>query len=444
MSWLFKICFVFLNAFLLVLYGDSIFNSLDRISKKGNLKVILQEEEPFFYQELGMQKGIHYDLARLFAQELGVVVEFVRIKKINEVSHLLKTGQADMALVGRITKSSQERLFSRPYLYTSQMVACRRGGDIPKRETAPEQIQLTIPSRSYAQEDATPALWSVTDASPYELFEQLSSKKSGCLLVNETDFLTFRRYFPQIKEVQMLPKKQGISAEFPQHAKVLKDKFDQWLVLNAQWVQSLEKTYYDRFHELTYSDLIIFHYRVTNRLPKFLKYFKEAGRRHQLPWQLLAAQAYQESHWNPRSRSKTGVRGMMMLTKPVAKELNVNRLDPVQSIFGGTRYLKQLIARVPSNVSEQDKMWFALAAYNVGMGHVRDAQKLTESKQQDPGDWQTVRAILPKLALRKYYKKLRYGYARGYEAVHYVRRIREFYAIILRFPNTQTLSLQRL
>ena len=166
-----------------------------------------------------------------------------------------------------------------------------------------------------------------------------------------------------------------------------------------------------------------------------MKYFKEAEKRYQLPWQLLAAQAYQESHWNPRARSRTGVRGVMMLTRIVAKELKVNRLDPIQSIFGGTRYLKKLISQVPDNVSSKDKIWFALAAYNMGMGHVRDAQKLVEGRQQDSGDWQTVRSVLPQLAMRKYYKNLKYGYARGYEAAHYVRRIREFYAILSRFPN---------
>ena len=100
-------------------------------------------------------------------------------------------------------------------------------------------------------------------------FQQLSAQRSGCLLVNENDFLVFRRYFPQIKKVRLLPEKYSISAVFPKQAYSLKVKFDQWLVANSKWVASLEERYYERLHELTYSDLRIFHYRVIARLPRF-------------------------------------------------------------------------------------------------------------------------------------------------------------------------------
>jgi membrane-bound lytic murein transglycosylase F len=72
---------------------------------------------------------------------------------------------------------------------------------------------------------------------------------------------------------------------------------------------------------------------------RFLKYkddFIEAAQTFDIEWELLAAVAFQESQWNPKARSATQVKGMMMLTLPTAASVGVtNRLDPIQSIYGG-------------------------------------------------------------------------------------------------------------
>src|SRR5690606_34182691 len=115
-------------------------------------------------------------------------------------------------------------------------------------------------------------------------------------------------------------------------------------------------------------------FRQTNKkLDTYKDHFVVAAENHGFDWRLLAAMSYQESHWNPMAKSFTGVRGMMMLTLPTAKELGVsNRLDPQESIEGGTLYLSRLRERLP-RVAEPDRTWLALAAYNVGFGHLRDA-----------------------------------------------------------------------
>ncbi|MBL6734583.1 MAG: transglycosylase SLT domain-containing protein, partial [Shewanellaceae bacterium] len=147
-----------------------------------------------------------------------------------------------------------------------------------------------------------------------------------------------------------------------------------------------------------------------------------------LDWRKIAATSYQESHWNPKATSPTGVRGMMMLTRPTAKQMRVkNRLDPIQSIRGGAQYLGSLVQRIPAAVPEHEKMWFALASYNIGFGHIKDAQKLTKKKGLNPHAWMDIKKILPLLHQRKYYRQTRYGYARGKEAVHYVDNIRRYY-----------------
>ena len=118
----------------------------------------------------------------------------------------------------------------------------------------------------------------------------------------------------------------------------------------------------------------------------------------------------------------------MMLTQVTARQMKVaNRLDPEQSIRGGAKYLANVHKRVAESVAEPDRTWFALAAYNVGLGHVEDARIITEKRGGDPDKWIDVKQSLPLLARKKWYKQTRYGYARGWEPVKYVENIRQYY-----------------
>jgi len=122
---------------------------------------------------------------------------------------------------------------------------------------------------------------------------------------------------------------------------------------------------------------------------------------------------------------------MMMLTLNTAKSVGVsNRLDPVQSINGGARYLRRMIKRIPDEIEGEDRIWFALAAYNVGYGHLNDARKLAQQLGKNPDRWVDIKEILPLLANKKYYRTLKHGYARGSEPVQYVHSIREYQQVL--------------
>jgi membrane-bound lytic murein transglycosylase F len=158
-----------------------------------------------------------------------------------------------------------------------------------------------------------------------------------------------------------------------------------------------------------------------------------------LDWRLIAAISYQESHWRPRAKSPTGVRGMMMLTQPTAKEVGVtNRLDAQQSLEGGAHYFLKLHQRLPEEIQEPDRTWFTLAAYNVGWGHLEDAREITHFQGGDANRWVDVKERLPLLERKEWYKYTKHGYARGNEPVTYVQRIRHYYEVLAwRFPNTE-------
>lgn len=166
------------------------------------------------------------------------------------------------------------------------------------------------------------------------------------------------------------------------------------------------------------------------RLPRWTPLFQKYSA--EFDWRLVAALAYQESHWNPYAKSPTGVRGLMMLTLPTARSVGVSdRLDPEQSIRGGVEYLRRMMERVPDSISEHEKIWFALASYNIGYGHMMDARRLTKSQGADPDSWADVKDRLPQLQQKKYFTQTRYGYARGDEARNYVENIRRYYQSII-------------
>ncbi|MGY8830470.1 MAG: transglycosylase SLT domain-containing protein, partial [Pseudomonadales bacterium] len=159
--------------------------------------------------------------------------------------------------------------------------------------------------------------------------------------------------------------------------------------------------------------------------------FREAAQANQVDWRLLAAMGYQESLWQPTATSKTGVRGLMMLTLRTAQAMGVSdRLNPKQSIEGGAKYIVYVKNQLPESIQEPDRTWFALASYNIGGGHLEDARKLTEAEGLDPNKWLDVQKILPRLSQKQWYSKTRYGYARGGEPVHFVRNIRRYYDIL--------------
>jgi membrane-bound lytic murein transglycosylase F len=171
--------------------------------------------------------------------------------------------------------------------------------------------------------------------------------------------------------------------------------------------------------------------KIESDLPRFRLLFEEAGRRYAVDWRLLAALSYQESYWSPAAVSPTGVRGIMMLTATTAEHLGVrDRLDPRQSVTGGAAYLRNLIDRLPERIPDPDRTWMALAAYNVGFNHLEDARIITQRQGADPDKWSDVKERLPLLAKAVWHTKTRHGYARGYEPVQFVTRIRTYYDVL--------------
>ncbi len=171
---------------------------------------------------------------------------------------------------------------------------------------------------------------------------------------------------------------------------------------------------------------VTFMERVRKRLPRFLPLFREGAKRSGLDWHLLAAVAYQESHWDPKAVSPTGVRGLMMLTEDTAQQMAVDdRVHPGKSLHAGAAYLLRVKRKIPSRIPEPDRTWMMLAAYNLGFGHLEDARILAQRAGASPDRWLEVRPYLFRLD-DPGCEQLKRGCYKGGEGAVYVRRIRNY------------------
>jgi membrane-bound lytic murein transglycosylase F len=241
-----------------------------------------------------------------------------------------------------------------------------------------------------------------------------------------------RSLLPELKSPFSLGETEYLAWFVSEEARDLLEPLETWFdeMRASGHLQTLLSRYYWRDQEFDHYDASVFFRRVEHRLPYYERIFIDAEELTGVDWRLLAAVAYQESHWDPEAVSLTGVRGLMMLTEETATELGVDRLDPYESVVGGAQYLAELIERIPSFVPEPDRTLLALAAYNIGYSHLEDARKLAIEIGRDPNSWEGLRETLPLLSRPRYFQALQHGYARGNEPVIFVEQVRNYYELL--------------
>jgi membrane-bound lytic murein transglycosylase F len=215
--------------------------------------------------------------------------------------------------------------------------------------------------------------------------------------------------------------------------RALGDDVDRYLVTARMEgvLARLAEQYFGPRPRLDDTEAATFRERTATILPRYQRWFEEAEAAAGVDWRVLAAIAYQESQWDPAATSETGVRGFMQVTEDTAQRLGIDRLDPYASIQGAARYLASIKAKLPARIAEPDRTLLALAAYNIGAGHLEDARIVAQRMKLDPDRWDDVRQALPLLALPEHYENARNGYARGGMPVAFVDRVRAYHDLLL-------------
>lgn len=427
----------------------------DGVRAAGEL-IVLTRNAPttWYYDRDGEPAGLEHDLVTAFAAHLGVPVRFEFRDSISDILAALARGEGHFAAAGLTGTDGRQQQFllGPPYQTVQQQVVCRRGDRLPRDlDDLAERSLMVTGSSSYIERleevrsTTHPELsWQVADTAATEIvLQRVWDSAVDCAVADSNIVAINRRYMPELQVAFPLTDSESLNWLLPAHAEGLRSTMAEWFeqAEDSGLIATTQARYYAHVEIFDYVDIARFVRRIDSRLPQYRDLFEQAGAAYDIDWRLLAAQAYQESHWDPAARSPTGVRGMMMLTLPTAREVGVdNRLDPEQSIFGGARYLANLESRLPESVTNPDRTWKALAAYNVGMGHLYDARALARRLERDPDAWHDMREVLPLLADPAYHQDLRYGYARGNEPVHYLRRIRNYEDILRRSLEEQALA----
>ena len=273
---------------------------------------------------------------------------------------------------------------------------------------------------------------SYSDSSTDELIYNINNNLVTNAIVTRSTYLFYKKYFPSLRIKKVLGK-VNLVWNFPnddgsilENAKYFLESED-----SKKFINMLEEKYYSKNSMSSYIFIgsRVFISDMLTKLPRYESLFKNASDKYKLDWKLLASISYQESKWNNKAVSPTGVKGLMMLTIGTAKMLNVDRLIPKESIFGGAQYFSDLLEKY-SDYSDETKINLALAAYNAGPNHINDIISLANKNDDNINDWSTLKDYLYKLNQKKYYKKMKYGYARGWEAVQYIENVKQYYDII--------------
>ncbi len=327
----------------------------------------INSSHTYFQNKDEVIEGFEYELISRFAKDYGLRTKFVIADSIEEVIELVQKGEVDIAAAGITQTKKRERslLFTSPYFESEQSVACKQSYKINKEDDLTNLKIIIPPNTSYADtlqklKKIYPTFsWKEIEGTTSEfLLQEVWESEDLCTLIDSHLLNLHRRYIPELSIPYHFKTKDQIAWALNKQNSKLKTLVNKWFK-NDQTkttINDLKRKYFD-FIQFDPYNIKTFYKRMETRLPKYIELFKQAAKKFQLPWELIAAISYQESYWNPRAKSPTGVRGLMMLTKKTAKGLGItNRLDPQQSIHGGTKYLKQLINRLPTYLNENDKV----------------------------------------------------------------------------------------
>ena len=426
---------------LILLSGDS---SVEDLQESGELVVISRESPSTLYQDSEGPAGPEYDYLASFAEFLGVELRIEMRDNDKDVLTSISGDEGHIAAAGMTfypPLEDQGFVFGPAYQDVDIQVVCRRNrGNLPRSVEELNDTDLVVVSDSSyesrlfeLQNEYSELSWeSEEDVTVDDLLQMVWRKEIDCTVANSSEINIKRRFYPELQVAFTIEEDQALAWNLSPEWEALSASIDQWLsvIENDGSLLVLQDRHY-KIEEFDYVDMRTFIRRMKSRLPRLTPLFHKAAEKYGMPWTLLAAQAYQESHWNRRAKSPTGVRGIMMLTLTTAREMGVeSRLDAEQSIMGGARYLAKQEARIPDSVKGDDRWWLALAAYNVGMGHLQDARALADDLDLDADNWLDLKGVLPLLSQKKYYKDLKYGRARGTEPVTYVRQVRNYQNIL--------------
>jgi len=396
----------------------------------------------------GDAAGLDRDLAALFAKERGLPLKLIVADNPAQALADAARGEASIAAGGLfrpslVASGPESLLYTTGYYTVEPVLVYNIDGFKPESwsdlegetvgivdgiglESILDQVRLDHPDVQWLP---------LSMGAAEGLLEQVSEGTLSYAVVGSNEAAAARNVFLNVAPAFAVGPKQDLVWVLPTAQAALRDRIDAFFedIRRNGTLQRLIDRYFGYAQRVERFDAGVFQERIRTVLPAFAGLFQQAQQETGIEWRLVAAIAYQESHWNPVATSETNVRGMMMLTEDTARRMRVaDRLDARQSIVAGARYIADLKRSLPERIREPDRTWLALAAFNIGIGHLEDARVLAARRKLNPDSWSDVKKTLPLLAQPDTADGTKYGFARGGQAVVFVETVRAYYDVLLR------------
>ena len=420
--------------------------TLEEIVKSGYIRVLTRNNDTSFFIYRGHRMGFDYEIGKKLAQSLGIRVDMIITQTWADMAPALLKGEGDV-IAAEVTITDERKkqvLFAEPWGHTREVIVWKdgttplkaaedlAGKNVHVRKTSTYTGSL-LALNEKLKAKGSPEVNIIAVPEDWETDTVLESVSKGEIAYTIADDLlaNIHTFYwdnlvvgPPITEDRELAwavrpgdvkLKKAIDAVF----RDLRRKPD---------FNVLKKKYFEAERSLAKERKDKFYASETGTLSQYDPMVRKYAELHAFDWRLVAAQIYQESHFDPSRKSWVGALGLFQIMPATARGLGIkDPTDPEQSIKGGLKYMQQLSDHYKDVSDPIERYRFALAAYNTGFGHVDDARHLARGDKKDVSVWRNVAPYLLKLSDRKYAHKARFGFCRGSEPVDYVRHIDERY-----------------
>ena len=414
-----------------------------RIKLRGALRVVTLNSPTSYYLGAQGEEGFEYQLASRFAHDMGVKLVMYPVADERAMQAELATGRADVAAAQLSANSTWARVGQVTVAYDEipQLIVYRKGKNRPHDTAQIEPARLAVRAGSpqetsleQLKRTTAPKLrWIAAGPRAADPLDDVANGQADYALVDQREFSFARHLYPDVDVGFALPGARPVQWVVRRGAPALLHRINRFFVAlnHSGELAALARETSGDSHPFEYEESRVFRDHVVERLPRYQFWFAEAAKQTGIDWRLLAAIGYQESKWNAGASSGDGALGVMMLTPDTAAAMGIeNRADPRQNILAGARYFASVRAKIPERISEPDRTWLALAAYDTGLGHVEDARIIAQTRGLNPDSWGDVRQELPLLAQERWYTRAKRGYARGWEPVQFVERVQSFLSLL--------------